>query len=213
MRFFYIYFRYYRRIGQKDRKEREVHMEEEAFWIKQVLAGNKQAYGHIINKYKNPLYATILRMTKNPQDAQDLVQEAFIKIYNQLGKYDQKGAFSSWLYRVAVNHCMDEFRKKSSQIKQAEINEASAVNTKHPEVILLKKEKNRQVEKLISTLPEDERIIILLRYANELPYEEIAETTGMPLSMVRNKLHRAKKKMRETVKKQGGYYNELSNGG
>jgi RNA polymerase sigma factor (sigma-70 family) len=188
-------------------------MEVEVLWIKQVLAGNKQAFGHIIDKYKNPLYATILRMTKNPQDAQDLVQEAFIKIYNQLGKYDQRGAFSGWLYRVAVNHCMDEFRKKRSHFKLAEVNEASAINTSHPEVILLKKEKNRQLEKLIGTLPEDERLIILLRYANELPYEEIAETTGMPLSMIRNKLHRAKKKMRDTVKKEGGFYNELSSGG
>ena len=57
-------------------------MEEEMQWIQEVLSGNKQAYAHIINKYKNQLYATILRMTKNPQDAQDLVQEAFIKVYH-----------------------------------------------------------------------------------------------------------------------------------
>ncbi len=87
-------------------------MEEEQLWIQQVLAGDKQAYAHIINKYKNQLYATILRMTKNPQDAQDLVQEAFIKVYQQLDKYDEKGSFSSWMYRVAINHCMDELRKK-----------------------------------------------------------------------------------------------------
>lgn len=63
--------------------------------IKDILAGNKQAYAHIINAYKNPLYATILRMTRNPQIAQDLVQEAFIKIYEQLHKYDGKGAFKN----------------------------------------------------------------------------------------------------------------------
>ena len=87
-------------------------MEEEQLWIQQVLAGDKQAYAHIINKYKNQLYGTILRMTKNPQDAQDLVQDAFIKVYRNLDKYDASGSFSSWLYRVAINHCMDEFRKK-----------------------------------------------------------------------------------------------------
>jgi RNA polymerase sigma-70 factor (ECF subfamily) len=93
-------------------------MEEELQWIQAVLSGDKQAYAHIINKYKNQLYGTILRMTKNPQDAQDLVQEAFIKVYHQLGKFDGKGSFSSWLYRVAINHCMDEFRKKRYQMKQ-----------------------------------------------------------------------------------------------
>ena len=186
-------------------------MEEEMQWIQEVLSGNKQAYAHIINKYKNPLYATILRMCKNPQDAQDLVQEAFIKIYNQLGKYDGKGSFSSWMYRVALNHCMDEFRKKRYKMKQVELNEDQVGNGNHPEVIFLKKERDRQLERLIATLPEDERLIILLRYVNELSYQEISEIADVPLSNVRNKIHRAKKKMRDTIKREGGYFHELSN--
>ncbi|MGM0901899.1 MAG: RNA polymerase sigma factor [Bacillota bacterium] len=186
-------------------------MEEEQQWIKDVLSGNKQAYAHIINKYKNQVYATILRMTKDPYDAQDLVQEAFIKVYNQLEKYDGKGAFSSWLYRVAINHCMDEFRKKRYKMKQVEIREDQITNPNHPEVVFMKKEKNRQLEKLIRTLPEDERMIILLRYVNELSYIEIGELVGLPVSSVRNKLHRAKKKLRDSSKLEGGYFCELSN--
>ena len=186
-------------------------MEEEMKWIEEVLSGNKQAYTQIINKYKNQLYATILRMTKNPQDAQDLVQESFIKVYHNLGKYDGVGSFSSWIYRVAINHCMDEFRKKRYKMKQVEINEETFVNANHPEVIFLKKEKNRQLERLIATLPEDERMIILLRYVNELSYCEISELVQLSLSNVRTKLHRAKKKMRESVEREGGYFHELSN--
>jgi RNA polymerase sigma-70 factor (ECF subfamily) len=86
------------------------------------------------------------------------------------------------------------------------------LNNNHPEVIFLKKEKNRQLERLIDTLPADERLIILLRYVNELSYHDISELVEMPLSNVRTKLHRAKKKMRDTVKKEGGYFHELSNG-
>lgn len=186
-------------------------MEEERRWIQEVLSGNKQAYAHIINKYKNPLYATILRMTKNPQDAQDFVQEAFIKVYRQLGKYDETGKFSSWMYRVAINHCMDEFRKKRYKMKQVEINEGQVLNSNHPEVIFLKKEKSRQLERLIASLPQDERMIILLRYVNELSYSEISELVDIPLSTVRNKLHRAKKKMRDTINREGGDFHELSN--
>lgn len=188
-------------------------MEQEQLWIQQVLAGDKQAYAHIINNYKNQLYATILRMTKNPQDAQDLVQDAFIKVYRNLEKYDASGSFSSWLYRVAINHCMDEFRKKRYAMTQIEIDEERVVEPNHPELVFLKKEKSRQLERLIGTLPEDERLIILLRYVNEISYEEIGEVMDVPLSTVRNKLHRAKKKMRETVKREGGYFHELSNGG
>ena len=186
-------------------------MEEEQQWIQEVLAGNKQAYAYIINKYKNQLFATILRMTRNPHDAGDLVQEAFIKVYEQLEKYDGKGAFSSWLYRVAINHCMDEFRKKRYQMKQVEMDEELIEDPKHPEVIFLKNEKSRHLERLISSLPEDERMIILLRYVNELTYDEISELAEVPISTVRNKLHRAKKKMRETVKREGGYFYEVSN--
>ncbi len=188
-------------------------MEEEQQWIQQILAGNKQTYANIIDHYKNPLYATILRMTKNPHDAQDLLQEAFIKVYQQLDKYDEKGSFSSWLYRVAINHCMDTFRKKHVKTSHIELNEEQAVDPNHPEVVFLKKEESRQVERLIGTLPEDERLIILLRYVNEMSYDEISVLTEVPLSTVRNKIHRAKQKMRSTVKREGGYFNELSNDG
>ena len=186
-------------------------MEEEQRWIQEVLSGNKQAYTHIINKYKNPLYATILRMAKNPQDAQDLVQESLIKVYQQLGKYDGKGSFSSWLYRVSINHCLDEFRKKRYKMKQVELNEDTGATPNHPEVIFLKKEKQRLLERLIETLPEDERMIILLRYANELSYSEICELAELPVSTIRNKLHRAKKKLRDTLNQEGGFFHELSN--
>lgn len=185
-------------------------MQEENQWIQEVLAGDKQAYAQIINKYKNPLYGTILRMTRNPHDAQDLVQEAFIKVYQQLEKYNGTGSFSSWLYRVAINHCMDEFRKKRYQMKQSEIDEETVVDQNYPEVVFLKKERSRQLERLIATLPEDERLIILLRYINELSYDEISEMVDIPLSTVRNKLHRAKKKMRHTVKREGGNFHDVS---
>jgi RNA polymerase sigma factor (sigma-70 family) len=187
-------------------------MQEETLWIQEVLAGNKYSYTHIINKYKNQLYATILRMTKNPQDAQDFVQEAFIKVYHQLGKYDGKGSFSSWVYRVAINHCLDEFRKKSYHIQKVELSEEKYENPSHPEVIFLKKERSRQLERIVATLPEDERMIILLRYVNELSYDEISELLDIPVTTVRNKLHRAKIKMRKNVNQEGGYFHEMSSG-
>ena len=181
-------------------------MDEDVVAIKQILKGNKQAYADIINKYKNPLYATILRMTKNPQAAQDLLQEAFIKVYKQLPKYDQKGSFKSWLYKVAINHCLDTLRKKSLPLE--EIVDEQLINDMSPEVVFLKKEKSRELERLIGQLPELERLVLLLRYANECSYVEIGDMLGISLSDVRNKLHRAKKKLREHVE-QGGYFNEV----
>lgn len=184
---------------------------DEKYVIKQVLAGNKQAYADIINTYKNPLYATILRMTKQPQLAQDLVQEAFIKIYEQLNSY-KAGSFKSWLYRVAINHCIDELRKKEYKIHQEPLLDEQLVEVNHPEIIYLKKERERQLEQLLSGLPEQERMILLLRYNNNLSYEEIAELLKISVTDVRNKLHRSKKKMREQVSERGDF-NELSERG
>lgn len=182
-------------------------MENDIQYVQQVLAGDKQAYTHIIDTYKNALYATILRMTKKPQIAQDLLQEAFIKVYEQLGKFDQKGSFKSWLYRVAINHCLDQFRKKSIQLEEVEL--SHLVNDTTPEIVFLKKEKSRELERLVATLPEDERLILLLRYANDLSYVEICDTLSISIVDVRNKLHRAKKKLRRCAQ-EGGYFHDLS---
>lgn len=185
-------------------------MEDDIQSVRKILAGDKQAYIDIINQYKNPLYATILRMTKNPQTAQDLLQEAFIKVYEQLRKYDQKGSFKNWLYKVTVNHCLDQLRKKNLKIEQ--VDEERLVNETSPEIVFLKKEKSRELERLISGLPEDERLILLLRYANDLSYEDICKTLGVSLADVRNKLHRAKKKLRNQAQK-GGYFHDVSKRG
>ncbi|GAF63323.1 RNA polymerase sigma factor SigW [Bacillus sp. TS-2] len=182
----------------------------EEHWIKEIKKGDLHYFEKIIEKYKNPLYATILRMTKNPEDAQDLLQEVFIKLYHQIDKYNGKGSFAGWLHRVTVNHCLDTFRKHEYKIKKEEIQDYASEESQQPDVIYLQKENQRQLEKLISSLPEDERFIILLRYSNELSYEEIAESLNIPVTTVRNKLHRAKKKMRQNLTQKGEYFYDLS---
>lgn len=178
--------------------------------IKRILNGDQQAYTHIIKTYKNPLYATILRMTNDVSVAQDLTQEAFIKIYEQLPKFDQSGVFKSWLYRVAINHCIDKLRKKVHATEPYE--QETPTNTNNPEIIFLKNEQSRELESMLAHLPEIERTIICMRYMNELTYDEIANTLQISVADVRNKLHRAKKKMRKNVQ-EGSYFYEMSNRG
>ena len=107
---------------------------------------------------------------------------------------------------MAINHCLDTLRKKSLLLE--EIVDEQLINDTSPEVVFLKKEKSRELERLIAQLPELERLVLLLRYANDCSYVEIGDMLGIPLSDVRNKLHRAKKKLREHVE-QGGYFNEV----
>lgn len=168
--------------------------------IKAVLKGDKAAYRIIIDTYQNPIYSTILRMAKNPQTAQDLTQEVFIKAYEQLPKFKQDGSFKAWLYRLATNHCIDFFRKKGNQMHYEEYEERMASTDSQPEVALLKKEAERNLERLVSNLPEDERLIVLMRYVNELSYDEIASLLKLSKTEVGNKLFRAKQKMRKDIK-------------
>ncbi|WP_253905463.1 RNA polymerase sigma factor [Bacillus sp. THAF10] len=185
-----------------------MQQQDDGYFVEQVLAGNKQAYAFIINRYKNRLFAVVLRMVKNPEDAKDLVQECFIKVYQQLDKFDQKGSFSSWLYRVSVNHCMDTFRKK--KLDAVEFIDEKESSSLTPEVVYLQKEKYKHLEQLLAILPKEDRLILLLKYTNDLSYEEIGEMLDIPVQTVANKIHRAKKKMRDSMqRKEGGYFHEM----
>lgn len=176
--------------------------------IKAVLKGDKQAYRFIIDTYKNPIYNTILRMAKNPQTAQDLTQEVFMKAYEQLPKFKLEGSFKAWLYRLATNHCIDFFRKKSNQVIFEQFEDRVSSNELEPEVVLLKKESERRIERIVANLPTDERSIVLMRYVNELSYEEIGALLGLTKTEIGNKLFRAKQKMRKQGK-EGAIDDEL----
>jgi len=185
-----------------------VEQQDDIYFVEQVLAGNKQAFAFIINRYKNRIYAMVLRMVKEPEDAKDLVQECIIKVYGQLDKYDRKGSFASWLYRVSVNHCMDTFRKK--EFHTVEYSDEREVRNLTPEVIYLQKERFKQLEILLATLKKEDRLIVLLKYTNDLSYEEIGDILDIPVHTVANKIHRAKNQMRKKVQQEeGGYFHEM----
>ncbi|MGD6778553.1 RNA polymerase sigma factor [Sutcliffiella horikoshii] len=185
-----------------------MEQQDDLYFVEQVLAGNKQAFAFIINRYKNRIFAIVLRMVNNPEDAKDLVQECFIKVYGQLDKYDQKGTFASWLYRVSVNHCMDTFRKK--KVETVEYSDETGGGSLTPEVVYLQKEKYRQLENLLATLKKEDRLIVLLKYTNDLSYEEIGEVLDIPVHTVANRIHRAKNRLREKLEREeGGYFHEM----
>ncbi|CAG9621123.1 ECF RNA polymerase sigma factor SigW [Sutcliffiella rhizosphaerae] len=184
--------------------------QDDVFFIEQVLAGNKQAYAFIIKRYKNKLYAIILRMVKNPEDAKDLVQECFTKGYQELHKYDRSGKFSSWFYRVSINYCMDTFRKKRWELVEYTEENGVGVGALSAEVVYLQKEKYEQLELLLEQLPTEDRLVLLLKYIRDISYEEISEILNIPVHSVANKIHRAKKKMRAAMQREkGGYFNEM----
>lgn len=172
-------------------------MQDDQEWVSQVLRGDKQAYAHLIHKYKDRVYALLLRMVHQPQDAQDLTQECFIKAYRYLHSYDPHRKFSSWLYRIAVNLYLDAKPAKQRQQTQVEIDESLLTDRRSPETIYLRNENLQELRSRIDRLPEKYRIVVTLRYMDDLTYQEISDILDIPVTNVQVRLHRAKQKLRE----------------
>lgn len=175
--------------------------------IRQVLQGHKEAFAYIVDQYKHKIYGILRGMGAGHQDAQDLTQDTFIKAYRKLGLHRQDRSFAAWIYTIALNLWRDHHRQRSAHMVDQLPDGPQDEMT--PEDYYLRKEMQLEVQRKLHTLPEDYRLVLLLRYTNELSYEEIGELTGMPPNKVRNCLHRAKKGLHKQLKNEEGMRYEL----
>jgi len=163
--------------------------------------GNQKAYADLMHRYKDSIYFMVLKMVNNKEDANDLTVETFAKAFEKLDKYQPEFAFSTWLFRVATNNCIDFIRKKKlttmsihgmtddeGEDKTLQI-KADVLN---PEETSIKKQQTEELKGLIENLPLRYRNLITLRYFDELSYEEIAQQLELPLGTVKAQLFRAR---------------------
>ncbi|MES2377935.1 MAG: sigma-70 family RNA polymerase sigma factor [Bacteroidota bacterium] len=163
--------------------------------------GSQKAYADLMQRYKDSIYFMVLKMVNNKEDAMDLTVETFAKAFEKLDKYQPEYAFSTWLFRVATNNCIDFIRKKKLNTtsihgmtdedgdeKQLQI-KADVLN---PEETSIKKQQTEELKLLIQSLPARYRNLITLRYFDELSYEEIAQQLDLPLGTVKAQLFRAR---------------------
>jgi RNA polymerase sigma factor (sigma-70 family) len=162
--------------------------------------GSQKAYADLMQRYKDSIYFMSLKMVNNKEDAMDITVETFAKAFEKLDKYQPEYAFSTWLFRVATNNCIDFLRKKK-------LNTVSIDNmvdddddrpmqikadTLNPEESSIKKQQSEELKLLIESLPPRYRNLLTLRYFDELSYEEIAQQLDLPLGTVKAQLFRAK---------------------
>lgn len=174
--------------------------------ITEVLKGNQEAFAILVDKYKSGLYRMLLGMGANHQDAQDLAQETFINAYQKLRDHESQSSFSAWLYAIAINRFRSLKRRKTSGFAGSSLVQEKD-HAPNPEEQYMRKEDELEMQKKLSKLPERYRIVLLLRYTNELTYEEICAITGMSMHQVKNRLFRARQKL----KKQYSTPKEVSN--
>ncbi len=170
--------------------------------VESALSGEQQAYATLMDLYRESIYFMMLKMVKNTDDAEDLTIEAFGKAFNRLGQYSPSFAFSTWLFKIASNNCIDFIRKKRIQVTSMDsgikTEEGEVVyydarsNTLDPEESVMHEQKVLHMRELVSKLKPRYRVLVEKRYFEELSYEEIAEELNLPLGTVKAQLFRAR---------------------
>lgn len=179
-----------------------------------VLAqqGREAAYREIIRRYERPVFSLVFRMVRDKEQAEDLSQEAFIKVLNHIDRYNPEFKLSSWLFKIANNVTIDFLRKKelatvsidgSRWADSAEDIEASSIDLassgETPLQALESKELGKAIETAIGTLRPEYRSCIMLRHVEGRSYEEIAATLDLPLGTVKTYIHRARKQLQDAL--------------
>ena len=173
--------------------------------------GDQQAYADLMKNYRDSLYFMLLKMTNNPHDAEDLTIEAFGKAFKKLHQYTPDYAFSTWLFKIASNNCIDFIRKKKKytfSIDQnfdddetgTELAGKIPAETLDPEEEMVKKQKIKLMHEVVEKLKPHYRTLIELRYFKEFSYDEIAQELNLPLGTVKAQLFRAREFLYQILK-------------
>lgn len=170
--------------------------------VKKAVDGDQRAYADLMERYRSSIYHMMLKMVNNREDADDLTLEAFGKAFNKLKTYAPKYAFSTWLFKIATNNCIDYIRKKRLNLLsiddtvEKDGTQSFSTNLKastlDPEEKFIKAQRVKLMRKVMSKLTVKYRLMIELRYFEELSYDEIARELDIPLGTVKAQLFRAK---------------------
>jgi len=174
-----------------------------------VLSGDEDRFGELVNRYRTRLHSHVTKMIGNREDALDLTQEIFLKVFQALPRFNPEYRFSTWLFRIAANAAIDHLRRKRPKTVPLEIPDPESQGRVSsgeystadldPFGTLRNVERGRAISQAIADLPLEFRELIALRHFAGLSYEEIAEVKEMPLGTVKNKLFRARAVLKERL--------------
>lgn len=168
------------------------------YYIKKILEGDSNSFGVIVERYQNMVFALALKMLKHREESEEVSQDTFIKVYKSLSKFNGESKFSTWIYRIAYNTCLDRIKKNSKYNNDVEINDVTSNEIFQAENIfdsLENKERSIIIKECMDKLPEDERVIMHLFYFEELSLKEIVDIVSLNEGNVKVKLFRGRKKL------------------
>lgn len=179
----------------------EANREEEAI-VRRVLSGETEAFAELVDRYKVAVFNLCARMLHNPTEAEDAAQEVFLRAYNQLGTYQPGRRFSTWLLSIASHYCIDLLRRRRPVVDIESIAFWKQSDQPEPEETAVLEETRDEVRDLLKSLPEKYRGVTILRYWQDLSYDEIAEATGLSVGTVKTRLFRARELLAKELEKQ-----------
>lgn len=197
-----------------DERREHSRMEDKEL-IAHAIDGDQDAYKRLMKKYHNAIYHLIVRMIGYGEEVEDLTQEAFIKAFNSLSSFNYEFAFSTWIYKIATNNCIDYLRKKklktfsidkpiSGQDGEQHFEIPDDSNT--PDTGILKQQQSITIQNAIDSLPDKYRMVIVMRHQQEKSYEEIALELNLPLGTVKAHIFRAREMLYKQLRGKVGQY-------
>ena len=174
--------------------------------------GSEEAFRELVERFHRPVYALIVRIVRQPELAEDLSQETFLKAWKALARFDPERRFSSWIFKIAHNSALDELRRGGLETVSLDAPFAgddeppelpADLAAENPLLRTLARESGRLLERAISRLRPAYRGILLLRFAQEMSYDEIAEVLGLPLGTVKIHIFRARAELLREMRAQG----------
>ncbi len=178
--------------------------------VKQTLQGNEAGFEKLVYTYQDKVYTLCYRYSGNEEDANDLAQEAFIKAYRSLGSFKGNSRFSTWLYRVTTNVCLDEMRRKKRLIQtqsldqpvtgaDGEMSRIVADESQSVDVLYEAQEQADYIQSLLNELKPEHRMVLLLKDIMELSYDEISKVLNIPSGTIKSRLSRARDLLRRKL--------------
>ena len=176
----------------------------DAEYIQRVLNGDARAYSYLVDKYRDMAYSLAIGIVKSTPIAEEVTQDAFLKAYSSLGKFEHRAKLSTWLYKIVTNEALRRVRKKQLQYTDdvSELNNAEYAEINDSIASLTEEEQKFYINKSLEKLLPNDNLVLRLFYLEELSLKEIGEVTGFSKTNIKTILHRARKRFYHVLKQE-----------
>ncbi len=178
-------------------------MDDDSQLIERTLAGDRSAFSDLVTKYQDRLFASMIGVTGSPEEAEDVVQDAFVRAFTKLSSFQQSSQFFTWLYRIGFNTALSRHRRRRNRVSLEHARETTGLepidHVEAPDEPMLRRERVSMVRVAMQQLTDEHRTILILREMDECSYESIAEILEISIGTVRSRLSRARGQLKSAL--------------